>query len=146
MNRCSWCGTDGVYVKYHDEHWGVPVYDSKELFAKLILDGAQAGLSWITILKKQEGYYKAFDGLDPEKMALYGEDKIQELEIETKKAKTNSHYTSITLFGIEEKMPIRRGLGKVKRHLASIYRDFFKKGILDLYINGEKLSSSFFTR
>lgn len=68
------------------------------------------------------------------------EDKIIELQIETKEAKTNSHYTLITLFGIEEKMPIRRGLGKVKRHLASIYRDFFRNGILDLYINGEKLS------
>jgi len=68
------------------------------------------------------------------------EDKIQELQIETKEAKPNSHYTLITLFGIEEKMPIRRGLGKVKRHLASIYRDFFRQGILDLYINGEKLS------
>ncbi|MEE4001841.1 ATP-binding protein [Tenacibaculum sp. FZY0031] len=68
------------------------------------------------------------------------EDKIQELQIETKDAKPNSHYTLITLFGIEEKMPIRRGLGKVKRHLASIYRDFLRKDILDLYINGEKLS------
>ena len=68
------------------------------------------------------------------------EDKIQELHIETKDVQTNSHYTLISLFGIEEKMPIRRGLGKVKRHLASIYRDFFRKGILDLYINGEKLS------
>ena len=77
--RCSWCGTDPIYVKYHDEVWGVPVYDDKELFAKLILDGAQAGLSWITILKKQENYYQAFDGLDPEKMALYDEVKIQEL-------------------------------------------------------------------
>jgi uncharacterized protein YaaW (UPF0174 family) len=68
------------------------------------------------------------------------EDKIQELEIETKETKFNSHYTLITLFGVEEKMPIRRGLGKVKRHLASIYRDFFRKDVLDLYINGEKLS------
>ncbi|MEP5339660.1 MAG: ATP-binding protein [Algibacter sp.] len=66
-------------------------------------------------------------------------DKIQELQIETKEANSNSHYTLITLFDIEEKMPIRRGLGKVKRHLASIYRDFFKREILDLYINGEKL-------
>lgn len=77
--RCSWCGTDPIYVKYHDEQWGVPVYDDKELFAKLILDGAQAGLSWITILKKQENYYQAFDGLNPEVMATYGEDKVQEL-------------------------------------------------------------------
>lgn len=78
-NRCSWCGSDAIYMAYHDTQWGVPVYDDKELFAKLILDGAQAGLSWITILKKIEGYYEAFDGLDPDKMALYGEEKIQEL-------------------------------------------------------------------
>ncbi len=70
------------------------------------------------------------------------EDKIQELEIETKSANPKSHYTLITLFGIEEKMPVRRGLGKVKRHLASIYREFFRKDVLDLYINGEKLSYS----
>lgn len=68
------------------------------------------------------------------------EDKIQELQIDTKTAENNSHYTLITLYEIEEKMPVRRGLGKVKRHLASIYRDFFRKGILDLYINGEKLT------
>ncbi|MEN8927948.1 MAG: DNA-3-methyladenine glycosylase I [Flavobacteriales bacterium] len=79
ISRCSWCGTDPIYVDYHDKQWGVPVYDSKELFAKLILDGAQAGLSWITILKKTEGYYEAFDGLDPDKMACYKEEKIQEL-------------------------------------------------------------------
>ena len=79
MKRCSWCGNDPIYVAYHDEEWGVPVYDSKDLFAKLILDGAQAGLSWITILKKRDNYYKAFDGLEPDKMALYTEAKIQEL-------------------------------------------------------------------
>ena len=81
-NRCSWCGTDPVYVKYHDELWGVPVYDSKDLFAKLILDGAQAGLSWITILKKWDGYYRAFDGLNPDIMAKYDEVKIQELIVD----------------------------------------------------------------
>lgn len=70
------------------------------------------------------------------------EDKIQELRINTKYAELNSHYTVITLFGVEGKMPIRRGLGKVKRHLASIYRDFLRKGVLDLYINDEKLSYS----
>jgi len=79
MNRCSWCGEDPIYVKYHDDQWGVPVYDDQELFAKLILEGAQAGLSWITILKKQEGYYRAFDGLVPEIMSNYKEEKIQKL-------------------------------------------------------------------
>ena len=77
--RCAWCGTDPVYVQYHDEVWGVPVYDDQQLFAKLILDGAQAGLSWITILRKQENYYTAFDNFDPEKIARYDETKIAEL-------------------------------------------------------------------
>lgn len=68
------------------------------------------------------------------------EDKIQELQIDTRTVNSDTHYTLITLYGVEEKMPVRRGLGKVKRHLASIYRDFFRKDILDLYINGEKLT------
>ncbi|MCL4120332.1 UNVERIFIED_CONTAM: hypothetical protein GTU68_012630 [Idotea baltica] len=77
--RCSWCGTDPVYVAYHDEVWGLPEYGAKELFAKLILDGAQAGLSWITILKRQEGYYNLFDGLDPEKMARYTDKRLDKI-------------------------------------------------------------------
>ncbi len=74
--RCGWCNSDPLYIAYHDEEWGVPVYDSQELFAKLILDGAQAGLSWITILRKREAYYQAFDGLDPEKMARYDDSRV----------------------------------------------------------------------
>ena len=77
--RCDWCGSDPIYVAYHDEEWGVPVYDDKALFAKLILDGAQAGLSWITILKKRDNYYAAFDGLDPEIIFHYDDAKIAEL-------------------------------------------------------------------
>jgi DNA-3-methyladenine glycosylase I len=69
--RCPWCGFDPLYIKYHDEVWGVPEYDSKALFGKLILDGAQAGLSWITILRRQEGYFDVFDGLDPAIVAHY---------------------------------------------------------------------------
>lgn len=77
--RCSWCGHEPIYVDYHDNEWGVPIRDSEELFAKLILDGAQAGLAWITILRKREGYYRAFDGLKPELMARYTEKKIEKL-------------------------------------------------------------------
>ena len=77
--RCSWCLSEDVYVRYHDEEWGVPEHDDEKLFAKLILDGAQAGLSWITILKKRDGYYRAFDNFDPEKMARYSEKKIAAL-------------------------------------------------------------------
>ena len=77
--RCEWCGTDPLYVLYHDEEWGVPIYDDQQLFAKLILDGAQAGLSWITILRKRDNYYEAFDNFDPHKIAAYDETKFAEL-------------------------------------------------------------------
>lgn len=77
--RCSWCGQDPLYQHYHDTVWGVPERDSERLFAKLVLDGAQAGLSWIAILKKEQGYYEAFDGLKPEIMAEYSAAKIEML-------------------------------------------------------------------
>ncbi len=77
--RCDWSGTDPLYVTYHDKEWGVPVYDDQLLFAKLILDGAQAGLSWITILRKRENYWQAFDQFDPTAIAQYDEAKVAEL-------------------------------------------------------------------
>ncbi|MCK5541529.1 MAG: DNA-3-methyladenine glycosylase I [Desulfobacterales bacterium] len=64
MKRCPWSGTEQIYIDYHDIEWGVPIYDSKDLFAKLILDGFQAGLSWITILKKRDNFYRAFNNFD----------------------------------------------------------------------------------
>ncbi len=79
MKRCSWCGEDELYQKYHDEEWGVPVYDDRILFEFLILEGAQAGLSWITILKKRGAYRAAFDGFDWEKIALYSEEDFDRL-------------------------------------------------------------------
>ncbi|MBK8904317.1 MAG: DNA-3-methyladenine glycosylase I [Anaerolineaceae bacterium] len=79
INRCAWCGDDPLYVQYHDEEWGVPEYDDQKLFAKLVLDGAQAGLSWITILRKRDNYWQAFDQFDPEKIARYDEAKVAEL-------------------------------------------------------------------
>ncbi len=77
--RCPWCGNSPIYVAYHDEIWGVPEFDSKTLFAKLILDGAQAGLSWITILKRQNHYYRLFDGLDPHKIARYDDERLEQI-------------------------------------------------------------------
>ncbi len=77
--RCAWTTTDPLYIEYHDHEWGVPVYDDRLLFEFLILEGAQAGLSWYTILKKRENYRKAFDGFDPERVALYDQAKIDEL-------------------------------------------------------------------
>jgi DNA-3-methyladenine glycosylase I len=78
-NRCAWCGADPLYIKYHDDEWGIPVHDDRRLFEFLILEGAQAGLSWLTILKKRENYRKAFDGFDPRKIALYSADDVQRL-------------------------------------------------------------------
>lgn len=77
--RCDWCGDDPLYVAYHDTEWGVPQYDSRILFEKLILDGFQAGLAWITILRKREGFRDAFDRFDPEVVARYGEQDIERL-------------------------------------------------------------------
>ncbi len=69
--RCPWCGIDPLYREYHDYEWGIPLHDDRRLFEMLTLEGAQAGLSWITILRKREGYRRAFDGFDPEKVAAY---------------------------------------------------------------------------
>ncbi len=77
--RCGWCGTDPLYVAYHDEEWGVPVRDDRTLFEFVILEGAQAGLSWSTILTKREGYRRLYDGFDPELVARYGDAKVAEL-------------------------------------------------------------------
>ena len=79
MTRCSWCGDDPLYVAYHDEEWGVPVHDDRHLFEMLTLEGAQAGLSWITILRKREAYRKAFDRFDARKIAGYTSPKLREL-------------------------------------------------------------------
>ncbi|MCG8534558.1 MAG: DNA-3-methyladenine glycosylase I [Pseudomonadales bacterium] len=77
--RCSWCGEDPLYQHYHDTEWGVPTFDDPTLFEFLILEGAQAGLSWITVLRKRENYRKAFNGFDPHKMARYSNKKIEKL-------------------------------------------------------------------
>ena len=77
--RCGWAGAEPIYIDYHDREWGVPQRDDRALFEMLILEGAQAGLSWITVLKKRAGYRRAFDGFDPAKIARYGPDKVASL-------------------------------------------------------------------
>ena len=79
LQRCEWAGADPVYIKYHDKEWGVPVYNDRKLFEMLILEGAQAGLSWITILKKRPTYRKAFAGFDPQAIARFDKRKINSL-------------------------------------------------------------------
>jgi DNA-3-methyladenine glycosylase I len=80
--RCQWCGEDPLYVRYHDEEWGVPTYDDATLFEFLILEGAQAGLAWITVLRKREGYRALFDQFDPHKIAHYSDAKLVALGLD----------------------------------------------------------------
>ena len=77
--RCGWAGTDPLYQRYHDEEWGVPLHDDRRLFEMLILEGAQAGLAWITILRKREAYRRAFEGFDPARVAAFDEARLQAL-------------------------------------------------------------------
>lgn len=83
INRCSWCGDDPLYVDYHDKEWGTPVYDDPTLFEFLILETFQAGLSWITVLRKRENFRRAFDNFNYKKIAQYEEAKIQELLLDS---------------------------------------------------------------
>jgi DNA-3-methyladenine glycosylase I len=100
--RCSWCGSDPLYIKYHDEEWGKPVYDDKTLFEFLILEGAQAGLSWITILRRRETYRKAFADFDVAKVAAFDEIDVARLlndpGIIRNKLKVNSAIRNAQLF------------------------------------------------
>ena len=79
IKRCGWCGDDPLYQRYHDQEWGIPVYNDQGLFEYLTLEGAQAGLSWITILKKREGYRKAFTNFEVEKVAQFSDKKLEKL-------------------------------------------------------------------
>jgi DNA-3-methyladenine glycosylase I len=100
--RCSWANSDPLYTVYHDSEWGVPVRDDRLLFEFLTLEGAQAGLSWLTILKKRENYRKAFDGFDPEKVARYKSQKIEFLLNDTgiirNRLKVNAAVNNAKLF------------------------------------------------
>jgi len=100
--RCEWCGELPIYVKYHDEVWGVPVHDDNILFEMLILEGAQAGLSWLTVLKKRENYKLAFDNFNPKIIAEYSQSKIDELmnnpEIIRNELKINSTIRNAKVF------------------------------------------------
>lgn len=102
MTRCEWADTSSLYQQYHDKEWGVPVHDDNTLFEFLILEGAQAGLSWETILKKRDGYREAFDRFDAKKISFYSESKIIELlqnpNIVRNKLKVNSAVLNAKLF------------------------------------------------
>ena len=79
QERCEWAGSDPLYIEYHDKEWGVPVHDDRKIFEMLVLEGAQAGLNWLTVLRKRENYREAFDNFDPKKVAKYDSEKFQKL-------------------------------------------------------------------
>ncbi|MDN4491951.1 DNA-3-methyladenine glycosylase I [Ureibacillus aquaedulcis] len=102
MNRCDWVTKEPLYIEYHDKEWGVPIYDDQKLFEMLCLEGAQAGLSWWTILQKRENYREAFDHFDAEKIVQYTEEKLQALKenpgIVRNKLKIQSVVTNAQVF------------------------------------------------
>ncbi len=129
MNRCSWANHSPLYQKYHDDEWGVPVHDDKSLFEFLILEGAQAGLSWETILKKRDGYRKAFDYFDAKKISVYSESKISELllnpNIVRNKLKVNSAVLNAKLF-----IDVQKEFGSFDKYIWQ-------------FTNGETIQNSF---
>lgn len=118
VSRCSWCGSDPLYVKYHDEEWGVPIHNDKKLFEFLLLEGFQAGLSWLTILKKRRNFRKAFDNFNFNKIANYDKYKInflmQDSGIIRNQLKINSAVTNAKAF-----IAIREEFGTFSKYIWS---------------------------
>ena len=130
--RCAWCGTDPLYIKYHDEEWGKPVYDDKILFEFLILEGAQAGLSWITILRRREGYRMAFADFDVNKVANFNEADVERLladaGIVRNKLKVAAAITNAKLF-----IKIQKEFGSFSNFIRGFLPD--GKPIINEYID-----------
>ena len=132
QNRCFWVHEDPLYIEYHDEEWGKPVYDDETLFEFLLLESFQAGLSWITILKKRENFRKAFDNFNYKKIANYKQDKFDELIVNAgiirNKLKIKSAITNAQLF-----MVIQNEFGSFSKYIWS-------------YVDGKPILNSFKTR
>ena len=116
--RCPWAISHPLLVDYHDREWGVPVRDDRELYAKLVLDGAQAGLSWLTILKRREGYERAFDGLEPETVASYGERDVERLLADPGIIRNRQKVAS-AIANARAYLALREELGSFSDHLWS---------------------------
>lgn len=129
MERCKWAGTDELYCKYHDNEWGEPVHDDNILFEFLILEGAQAGLSWITVLRKRENYRKAFDDFNYNKIAEYTSEKIEELMNNEGIIRNRLKITS-AIINAKEFIKIREEFGTFDKYIwgftegKTIYNDF----------------------
>ena len=122
IKRCTWCGTDELYTKYHDEEWGKEVHDDHAFFEFLVLESAQAGLSWITILRRRENYRKAFANFDVEKVAAFGPDDVARLlndeGIIRNKLKIGTTITNAQLF-----MAVQKEFGSFDKYLYSFMPD-----------------------
>ncbi len=120
--RCSWCGNDPLYVEYHDTEWGVPLRDEQKLFEFLVLETFQAGLSWITVLRKRENFRKVFDNFDYKKIALYDEDKIakllQDARIIRNKLKVRATISNAVAF-----MKIQQEFGSFSKYIWKFVND-----------------------
>lgn len=115
-SRCSWCLSTEKYIHYHDTEWGVPVKDDQVLFEFLILEGAQAGLSWITILNKREGYRKAFDNFDYKKIAQYSDEKVEELMLNPDIVRNRLKIKS-TITNAQKFMEVQKEFGSFSEYL-----------------------------
>ena len=128
VKRCAWAGSDPLYTKYHDEEWGKPVYDDKTLFEFLILEGAQAGLSWITILRRRENYRKAFADFEAEEVAAFSEKDVERLMndagIIRNRLKVNGAITNAKLF-----LQVQKEFGSFSNYLWGFLPD--KKPIIN---------------
>jgi len=118
MNRCEWANSNPLETKYHDKEWGVPVHDDRLLFEMLILEEAQAGLSWATILKKRTGYLEAFDGFDVEKIANYSDDKFAEL-LENPSIVRNKLKINATIVNAKRVLEIQQEYGSFDAYIWS---------------------------
>ncbi len=116
LKRCGWCVGDPLYEAYHDEEWGVPVYDDDTLFEFLVLETFQAGLSWITILRKRENFRKAFDDFDYKKIASYSEEKIQELLLDAGIIR-NKLKVRATATNAQEFMKVQEEFGSFSKYI-----------------------------
>jgi DNA-3-methyladenine glycosylase I len=118
VERCGWATSDPLYVEYHDTEWGVPEHDDRKLFEMLILEGAQAGLSWITILRRRDGYRRAFDNFDPAVVAAYDEPKVESLLQDTGIVRNRAKVRS-TIANARSFLEIQRAAGSFDSYLWS---------------------------
>lgn len=138
MKRCDWCESEEIYIKYHDEEWGVPVHDDKIHFEYLVLESAQSGLSWLTILKKRENYRIAYDDFDYEIVALYDESKIDEL-ISNEGIIRNRRKIEASINNAKKFIEIRNEFGSFDKY---IWKFVDNKTIINSYSDISKLPAS----